>query len=126
MLSKAKDCRVQATKGKKAYIYYDDLQAKQPSSQIKQSQNDSVYQLLNVTIAAFNTTKDLIPIALAQGILGTIANILTIVQSAVKNKSDFQAIADKCETIRDILQRATEDATEDDASGNRPGLGFSS
>ncbi|KAG1874963.1 hypothetical protein F4604DRAFT_1680820 [Suillus subluteus] len=61
--------------------------------------------------------KDLVPIALAQGILRTIANILTIAQSVVKNKSDFQAIADKCETIRDILQRATEDATEDDLRG---------
>ncbi|KAG2035398.1 hypothetical protein BDR03DRAFT_526393 [Suillus americanus] len=89
-------------------------QAKQPSSQTKQSQNDSVSQLLGVTIAAINTTKDLVPIALAQGILATIANFLTIAQSAVKNKSDFQAIADKCETIRDILKRATKDATEDD------------
>ncbi|KAG2030208.1 hypothetical protein BDR03DRAFT_202742 [Suillus americanus] len=48
---------------------------------------------LGVTIAAINATKVLVPIPLAQGILETIANILTITQSAIKNKSDFQAIA---------------------------------
>jgi hypothetical protein len=37
-------------------------------------------QLLGVTIAAINTTKDLVPIDLARGILGTIANILIIAQ----------------------------------------------
>jgi hypothetical protein len=39
------------------------------------------------------------------------------IQSVIKNKSDFQAIANKCETIRDILERATKDATEDDLQG---------
>ncbi|KAG1870808.1 P-loop containing nucleoside triphosphate hydrolase protein [Suillus subluteus] len=78
----------------------------------KQSQDDS--ELLDVTIAAINTTKDLVPIALAQGILGTIANILTIAQSVIKNKSDFKAIADKCETIKEILERVTKGATGDD------------
>ncbi|KAG1856353.1 hypothetical protein DFJ58DRAFT_659543, partial [Suillus subalutaceus] len=63
---------------------------------------------LDVTIAAINTTKDLVPIALAQGILGTIANILTIAQSVIKNKSDFKAIADKCETIKEILERSNQ------------------
>ncbi|KAG1764495.1 hypothetical protein EV702DRAFT_1215392, partial [Suillus placidus] len=91
--------------------------ATKQSSSAKQFQDDSVTQLLGVTIAAINTTKDLVPIALAKGILGTIANILTIAQSLVKNKSDFQAIADKCETIRDILERATKDVTEDDLRG---------
>ncbi|KAG2143131.1 hypothetical protein BD769DRAFT_1772202 [Suillus cothurnatus] len=95
----------------------NDPYAKQPSSETKQSQDDSVTQLLGVTIAAINVTKDIVPIALAQGILGTIANILTIAQSVIKNKSDFQAIANKCETIRDILERATKDATEDDLQG---------
>lgn len=95
-------------------------------------------QLLGVTIAAINTTKDLVPIDLARGILGTIANILIIaqvcwpysqkigetlpsptsVQSVIKNKSDFQAIADKCEAIRQILEKATKDATEDDLRGH--------
>ncbi|KAG2360395.1 hypothetical protein BDR07DRAFT_150332 [Suillus spraguei] len=88
-----------------------------PSSESKQSQDDSVTQLLGVTIAAINTTKDLVPIALAQGILGTIANILTIAQSVIKNKSDFQVIADKCETIREIVERATKGASEDDLQG---------
>jgi hypothetical protein len=39
-------------------------------------------------------------------------------QSVIKNKSDFQAIADKCEAIRQILERATKDATEDDLRGH--------
>jgi hypothetical protein len=39
-------------------------------------------------------------------------------QSVIKNKSDFQAIANKCETIRKILVRVTKDATEDDMRGD--------
>lgn len=54
--------------------------ARQPSSENKQSQDDSVTQLLGVTITAIHITKDLVPINLAKGILGTIANILTIAQ----------------------------------------------
>ncbi|KAG1836834.1 hypothetical protein DFJ58DRAFT_917550 [Suillus subalutaceus] len=81
------------------------------------SQNDNVVQLLGATISAINATKDLVPIDLVKGILGTIANILTIAQSVIKNKSDFQAIADKCETIREILERATKGATKDDLQG---------
>jgi len=36
--------------------------------------------LLGPTITAINTAKDLIPIDLVKGILGTVANILTIAQ----------------------------------------------
>ncbi|KAG1834674.1 hypothetical protein DFJ58DRAFT_821287 [Suillus subalutaceus] len=75
-------------------------------------------QLLGVTIAAINATKDLVPIDLVKGILGTIANILTIAQSVIKNKSDFQVIADKCETIREILEGVTKEATQDDLRGH--------
>ncbi|KIK40487.1 hypothetical protein CY34DRAFT_807170 [Suillus luteus UH-Slu-Lm8-n1] len=92
--------------------------SKQLALEIEEEQDDSMSQLLGVTIAAINTTKDLVPIDLARGILGTIANILIIAQSVIKNKSDFQAIADKCETIRQILERATKDATEDDLRGH--------
>ncbi|KAG2360396.1 hypothetical protein BDR07DRAFT_1378023 [Suillus spraguei] len=56
---------------------------------------------------AINATKDLVPIALAQGILGTIANILTIAQ----------AIANKCETIREILERVTKGAADNNLPG---------
>jgi hypothetical protein len=76
-----------------------------------------------------------VPIDLAKGILGTIANILIIaqvcwpnckkalpsptsMQSVIKNKSDFQALADKCEAIRQILERTTKGATEDDLRGH--------
>ncbi|KAG1724988.1 hypothetical protein EDB19DRAFT_2043364 [Suillus lakei] len=90
---------------------------KQQAPEIEESQDDSVSQLLGITIAAINATKALVPIDLAKGILGTIANILIIAQSVIKNKSDFQAIADKCETIRQILESATKDATEDDLRG---------
>ncbi|KAG1841447.1 hypothetical protein DFJ58DRAFT_856708 [Suillus subalutaceus] len=92
--------------------------SKQPTHVSKELQDDSMSQLLGVTIAAINATKDLVPINTAKGILGTIANILTLVQSVIKNKSDFQAIADKCKTIREILENATKDATEDDLRGH--------
>ncbi|KAG2073921.1 hypothetical protein BDR04DRAFT_252373 [Suillus decipiens] len=60
------------------------------------SQNDSVTQLLSVTIHAINTAKDIVPIALAQGILGTIANILTMVgdQEQVQFPSDSGQVQD--------------------------------
>ncbi|KAG1841431.1 hypothetical protein DFJ58DRAFT_808404, partial [Suillus subalutaceus] len=69
--------------------------SKQSAHVTEESQDDSISQLLGVTIAAINATKDLVPIDLAKGILRTIANILTLAQSVIKNKSDFQAIADK-------------------------------
>ncbi|KAG2079897.1 hypothetical protein BD769DRAFT_1741610, partial [Suillus cothurnatus] len=77
-----------------------------------------VSQLLGVTIAAINATKELVPIDLAKGILGTIANILTLAQLVIKNTSDIQALADKCEAIREILQSATKEATEEDLQGH--------
>ncbi|KAG1745505.1 P-loop containing nucleoside triphosphate hydrolase protein [Suillus paluster] len=83
-----------------------------------ESQDDYVTQLLGVTISAINVTKDLVPIDLAKGILGTIANIFALAQSVIKNKSDFLAIVNKCESIRKILERATKDATEDDLRGS--------
>ncbi|KAG0708348.1 hypothetical protein DFH29DRAFT_477621 [Suillus ampliporus] len=95
----------------------NDPNAKQSSSEIKESQDDNVNQLLGATIAAINVTKNLVPIDLAKGILGTVANILTIAQLVIKNKSDFQALVDKCETIREILERATKDTTDDDLPG---------
>ncbi|KAJ8585535.1 hypothetical protein M405DRAFT_844470 [Rhizopogon salebrosus TDB-379] len=97
-----------------------------PVVEAKECQNDNrdVVDVLGVTIAAINTTKDLVPIQLAKGILGTIANILTIaqvlkpVQSVIKNKSDFLEIVQKCDAIRRVLERATEGATKDDLQGS--------
>ncbi|KAG0702571.1 hypothetical protein DFH29DRAFT_999267 [Suillus ampliporus] len=95
----------------------NDPNAKQSSSEAKNEQDDIVIQSLGVAISAINATKDLVPIDLAKGILGMVANILTIAQLVIKNKSDFQAIVDKCETIREILERSTKDATDDDLPG---------
>ncbi|KAG2126938.1 hypothetical protein DEU56DRAFT_535069 [Suillus clintonianus] len=92
--------------------------SKQPASETQELQDDNVSQLLSVTIAAIGITRDLVPIDLARGILGTVANILIIAQSVIKNKSDFLAIVKKCETIRKRLERATKDATEDDLQGS--------
>lgn len=75
-------------------------------------------QVLDGAIAVINTTKAVVPILLVQGILETIANILTVVKSAIKNKSDFRAIANKCKTIAERLQSLTKDATEDDLQGH--------
>ncbi|KAG0693022.1 hypothetical protein DFH29DRAFT_1007768 [Suillus ampliporus] len=96
----------------------DDPNAKESSSETKDSQEDNVNQLLGATIAAINITKDLVPIDLAKGILGTVANILSIAQSVIKNKSDFLVLAHKCETIRKVLERATKNATADDLLGS--------
>jgi hypothetical protein len=40
------------------------------------------------------------------------------VQSVIKNKSDFLAIINMCDTIRGILEGATEDTTEDHLQGS--------
>ncbi|KAG0694300.1 hypothetical protein DFH29DRAFT_1083876 [Suillus ampliporus] len=109
----ADDAEIKTAKGKNK-----SPNAKQSSSETKDSQDDSVSQLLNTTIAAINLTKDLVPIALAKGILGTVANILIVAQSVIKNRSDFEAIVDMCETIREILERTTKDATATDLRGN--------
>jgi hypothetical protein len=58
----------------------NDPNATQPSPKTKESQDDSVIQTLGITIAVVNTTKELVPISLVKGILGTIGNILNIVQ----------------------------------------------
>ncbi|KAG0694302.1 hypothetical protein DFH29DRAFT_1083878 [Suillus ampliporus] len=92
--------------------------AKQPSSEPKASQDENGGQLLGATIAAINLTKDLVPIDLAKGILGTVANILIVAQSVIKNQSDFQAIVDQCENITRVLEIATSDATDDDLKGS--------
>ncbi|KAJ8585526.1 hypothetical protein M405DRAFT_883777 [Rhizopogon salebrosus TDB-379] len=91
-----------------------------PVAEAKECQDDNpdVVDLLGVTIAAINTTKDLVPIQLAKGILGTIANILTIAQSVIKNKSDFLGIVQQCETIRGVLERATKGITNDELQGS--------
>lgn len=87
--------------------------SKKPS-ETKRSRNDGVIQLLDGTIAVIDTAKGVVPILLARGILETIANILTVVKTVIKNKSDFQAIANKCKTIGERLKSATKDATADD------------
>jgi hypothetical protein len=96
----------------------DSSTSRNKKSESKESQDDNVIQLLGVTISAINATKDLVPTDLAKGILGTIANILILAQSVIKNKSDFLAIVKKCETIRNVLERVTKDATEDDLQGS--------
>ncbi|KAG2141950.1 hypothetical protein DEU56DRAFT_911281 [Suillus clintonianus] len=92
--------------------------SKQLAPGTEELQDDNVSQLLGVTIVAIGVTRDLVPIDLARGILGTVANILIIAQSVIKNKFDFLAIVEKCETIRKQLERATKDATEDDLQGS--------
>ncbi|KAG1768905.1 hypothetical protein EV702DRAFT_712687 [Suillus placidus] len=92
--------------------------SKQPAHETEESQDDTVNQLLGDTIVAINFTRDLLPNDLAKGVLGTVANLLMIVQSVIKNKSDFVAIVKKCEIIRKILERATKDATEDNLQGS--------
>ncbi|KAG1724990.1 hypothetical protein EDB19DRAFT_2043366 [Suillus lakei] len=92
--------------------------SKQRAPVTEQSQDITVSQVLGITIAAINATKDLVPIDLAKGILGTIANILTIAQSVIQNESDILAIVEQFQTIRKVLERTTKDATKDDLQGS--------
>jgi hypothetical protein len=45
-------------------------------------------------------------------------DIIRFVQSVIKNKSDFLAIINKCETIRRVLERATSGAGENFLRGS--------
>ncbi|KAG2353194.1 hypothetical protein BDR07DRAFT_1615088 [Suillus spraguei] len=83
----------------------------------KKLEADHIAERLNAAISAINATKDLVPIEMAKSILGIIASILTVAQLRIKNESDFQAIVDMCDTIRDILERATKGAAEDNLPG---------
>ncbi|KAG2358410.1 hypothetical protein BDR07DRAFT_1417880 [Suillus spraguei] len=91
--------------------------SKQASSETQQSQDINGAKILDAAISAINTTKDIVPIEMAKSILGIIAGILTVAQLRIKNESDFKAIVDMCDTIRDILERATKGATEDNLPG---------
>ncbi|KAG1840674.1 hypothetical protein C8R48DRAFT_765903 [Suillus tomentosus] len=91
----------------------NNLHTKQFSSEIQESQAENMSQLLNVTIAGINAVQTVVPSDLAKGILGTVANILMVVQSVIKNQSDFRAIVNKCKTIGEILERVTKDTTND-------------
>ncbi|KAG1899726.1 uncharacterized protein F5891DRAFT_394263 [Suillus fuscotomentosus] len=100
-------------KSRKSNESKNNPHTKQPSSEIKESQAENMSQLLNVTIAGINAVQTVVPSDLAKGILGTVANILMVVQSVIKNKSDFRAIVNKCKTIGEILERVTKDTTND-------------
>ncbi|KAJ8591056.1 hypothetical protein M405DRAFT_860847 [Rhizopogon salebrosus TDB-379] len=106
--------KTSSTKSKK----HNDLPAARTSSEANETQGDTVIQTLGVTIAVINTTKDLVPIDLAKNVLGTIGSIMGVVQSVIKNKSDFLALVNKCDTITRILARATEGVTDDDLRGS--------
>ncbi|KAG2075879.1 hypothetical protein BDR04DRAFT_1149610 [Suillus decipiens] len=101
-------------------------------SETKRSQDDIVIQLLGIAITAINTTKDLVPIACTSarhlrnncqhfdycaGVLSQLSQILVkpnvYLQSVIKNEFDFRVIANKCETIKEILERVTKGATND-------------
>ncbi|KAG2052929.1 hypothetical protein BDR06DRAFT_1009069 [Suillus hirtellus] len=87
---------------------------KQPSSE---SQAENMSRLLDVTIAGISAVQTVVPSDLVKGVLGTVASILMTVQSAIKNKSDFRMIVKKCETIGEILKRATKDTTDNNLPG---------
>jgi hypothetical protein len=59
---------------------HDVPPAARASSETNETQGDTVIQMLSVTIAVINTTKDLVPIDLAKNVLGTIGSIVGIVQ----------------------------------------------
>ncbi|KAG2059325.1 hypothetical protein BDR06DRAFT_949373 [Suillus hirtellus] len=104
-------------KSRKSKKSKNDPHTKQPSSEIKESQAENMTQLLDVTIAGISAVQTVVPSDLAKGVLGTIASILITVKSVIKNKSDFRAIVKKCETIGEILKRATKDTTDDNLPG---------
>ncbi|KAG0695412.1 hypothetical protein DFH29DRAFT_270033 [Suillus ampliporus] len=87
---------------------------KQPSSETKDSPDDNVNQVLGPIIAAINVSRELVPFDLARGILGAVADILTMVQLVIKNKSDFLDMANQCEAIRRVLDEVIKDDTADD------------
>ncbi|KAH7922653.1 hypothetical protein BV22DRAFT_1131257 [Leucogyrophana mollusca] len=69
---------------------------------------------LSNVIGFLDTTKDLVPLDVAKGVLSTLSSILTTVKNTVQNKDDFTEVLDRCEKIANSIERSTCGRSESD------------
>ncbi|KAH7922666.1 hypothetical protein BV22DRAFT_1048747 [Leucogyrophana mollusca] len=68
---------------------------------------DSTIATLSNVIGFLDTTKDLVPLDVAKGVLSTLSSILTTVKNTMQNKDDFTEVLDRCEKIANSIKRST-------------------
>ncbi|KAH7918925.1 TPR-like protein [Leucogyrophana mollusca] len=76
-----------------------------PSTSETKSHDNTIATLSNV-IVFLDTTKDLVPLDVAKGVLSTLSSILTTVKNTLQNKDDFAEVLDRCEKIANSIKRS--------------------
>ncbi|KAH7922641.1 hypothetical protein BV22DRAFT_642183 [Leucogyrophana mollusca] len=76
-----------------------------PSTSETKSHDNTIATLSNV-IGFLDTTKDLVPLDVAKGVLSTLSTILTTVKDTMQNKDDFTEVLDRCEKIANSIKRS--------------------
>ncbi|KAH7922085.1 hypothetical protein BV22DRAFT_1037894 [Leucogyrophana mollusca] len=84
-----------------------------PSTQETQS-HENTLAVLSGVIAVLDTTKDLVPIDIAKGVLSTLSSILTTVKNTMQNKDDFGEVIDRCRKMGSFIERTTCGKSEGD------------
>ncbi|KAH7918279.1 hypothetical protein BV22DRAFT_1134704 [Leucogyrophana mollusca] len=83
------------------------------STQETQSHENTLAALSSV-IAVLDTTKDLVPIDIAKGVLSTLSSILTTVKNTMQNEDDFAEIIGRCRKMGSFIERTTCGKSEGD------------
>ncbi|KAH7918019.1 TPR-like protein [Leucogyrophana mollusca] len=86
--------------------------SKQSASESKG--HDSTIATLSNVIGFLDTTKDLVPLDVAKGVLSTLSSILTTVKNTMQNKDDFTEVLDRCEKIASSIKRSAYGRPESD------------
>ncbi|KAH7917616.1 hypothetical protein BV22DRAFT_933288, partial [Leucogyrophana mollusca] len=76
------------------------------SSPTESKSHDSTIATLSSVIGFLDTTKDLVPLDVAKGVLSTLSSILTTVKNTMQNKDDFTEVLDRCEKIANSIKRS--------------------
>ncbi|KAH7918284.1 hypothetical protein BV22DRAFT_1186694 [Leucogyrophana mollusca] len=86
-----------------------------PKSSTQETQShDNTLAALSSVIVVLDTTKDLVPIDIAKGVLSTLSSILTTVKNTMQNKDDFADIIDRCRKMGSFIERTTCGKSEGD------------
>ncbi|KAH7917477.1 TPR-like protein, partial [Leucogyrophana mollusca] len=75
---------------------------------------ENTLAVLSGVIAVLDTTKDLVPIDIAKGVLSTLSSILTTVKNTMQNKDDFVEVLGRCRKMSSFIERTTCGKSEGD------------
>ncbi|KAH7918020.1 hypothetical protein BV22DRAFT_920482 [Leucogyrophana mollusca] len=86
-----------------------------PKSSMQETQShENTLAVLSGVIAVLDTTKDLVPIDIAKGVLSTLSSILTTVKNTMQNKDDFVEVIGRCRKMSSFIERTTCGKSEGD------------